>query len=378
MTTTPGTPGATDPTPPAQAPRPPRKGSRASRAFQLRRVLSVLAWFRSHPDATLMTTAERFGVSVPQLREELTQVAYSGLPGLLPGDTVDLTVDGAQVTLNDLQGLGRPLALTGTEAAALELNLEKLASILADGEREAADAAASVLRSLVRFRRDGTAIPAGGPGTAEDAEGTAGTGAAGEQPPASTAASSVSSASSVSAASPTAVALARLREAVTARRWVRFPYLSVSSDSRTVREIIPDTVAVLDGVGYLWGRADAGQGPAEQRCFSVARMDGVEVLDRPAPVACPRTIPADDPFGFLDVADSWAQLTLTEEAMWMLEYLPVWHVGGTTVEIPDTGQWLDRFLLAYAPEITAVAPADIAARAGRKCAAALAAYGRLA
>lgn len=360
MTTAPDTPGATGPTPPAQAPRPPRKGSRASRAFQLRRVLSVLAWFRSHPDATLMTTAERFGVSVPQLREELTQVAYSGLPGLLPGDTVDLTVDGAQVTLNDLQGLGRPLSLTGTEAAALELNLEKLASILADGEREAADAAASVLRSLVRFRRDGTAIPAGPAGTP---------GAAGEQTP---------PASPASAASPTAVALARLREAVTARRWVRFPYLSVSSDSRTVREIIPDTVAVLDGVGYLWGRADAGQGPAEQRCFSVARMDGVEVLDRAAPAACPRTIPADDPFGFLDVADSWAQLTLTEEAMWMLEYLPVWHVGGTTVEIPDTGQWLDRFLLAYAPEITAVAPADIAARAGRKCAAALAAYGRLA
>lgn len=348
----------------------PRRGSAKSRTVQLRRVLSALAWFAAHPDATLMATAERFGVSVPQLREELTEATYSGLPGLLPGDTVDLVVEGTVVTLGDLQGLGRPLALTATEATTLELNLEKLASILTDDERADADAAAAVLRSLARYRRYGRHT--GHAGISGDA---APTGAAESGDAAGQEAGERSPAPAVPGELAT---LTLLREATATRRWVRLSYLSVSSDTRGVREIIPDTVAVLDGVGYLWGRTDAGQGTADQRCFSVTRMSQVQILDRVAPAACPRTITAADPFGFLDAADAWAELTLTDAAMWMLEYLPVWHIDDTRVEIPDTGPWLDRFLLAYAPEITAVAPAEVAERAADKCAAALAAYRRLA
>ncbi|CUU67358.1 helix-turn-helix transcriptional regulator [Corynebacterium variabile] len=324
---------------------PPRRGTRKSTLVQLRRVLSVLAWLHAHPDATLMTTADRFGVSVPQLTEELTRVQESGLPGLLPGSLVDLTVTGARVTLNDTLGLDRPLALTETEAGTLELNLEKLASILADGERADADAAAARLRSLVRFHGD-----SGGTG-----------GFAPDLP-----------------AGPGAGVLAALRGAVASRRWVRFSYLSVSSDSLTTREIIPDQVSVLDGVGYLWGRTDADQSADDQRCFAMTRMDAVEILDRTAPAALPREIDAEDPFGFR-TAEQWAELELTEEAMWMLEYLPVWHVEGTTrVEIPDTGTWLERFILAYAPEITGVVPDALAERVRERSAVALAAYRRLA
>ncbi|MGO2851670.1 MAG: hypothetical protein ACTICF_09535, partial [Corynebacterium variabile] len=59
-------------------------------------------------------------------------------------------------------------------------------------------------------------------------------------------------------------------------------------------------------------------------------------------------------------------------------YLPVWHIDGTRVEIPDTGAWLERFVLAYAPEITAVVPDTLAERVEQRSAAALAAYRRLA
>lgn len=323
----------------------PRKGSRKSTLIQLRRVLSVLAWLRAHPDASLMTTADRFGVSVPQLTEELTRVQESGLPGLLPGSLVDLTVTGARVTLNDTFGLDRPLALTDAEADTLQLNLEKLASILTDGEQDDADTAATRLRALVETGEDSGAD-------------------SGDVAP-------------VRPAGPGAGVLAQLRRAVAARRWVRFSYLSVSSDSLTTRELIPDQASVLDGVSYLWGRTDADQTAADQRCFAVTRMDTVEILDRPAPAALPREIDAEDPFGFRD-AEQWAELELTEEAMWMLEYLPVWHIDGTRVEIPDTGAWLERFILAYAPEITAVVPDTLAGRVGQRSSAALAAYRRLA
>ncbi|HJG46222.1 WYL domain-containing protein [Corynebacterium variabile] len=319
----------------------PRKGSRKSTLVQLRRVLSVLAWLRAHPDASLMTTADRFGVSVPQLTEELTRVQESGLPGLLPGSLVDVTVTGPRVTLNDTFGLDRPLALTEAEADSLELNLEKLASILADEEQADADTAATRLRSLVTSGEDSVDV------------------------------------APVQPANPGATVLASLRRAVASRQWVRFRYLSVSSDSLTTREIIPDQVSVLDGVGYLWGRTADGQAGGDQRCFAVTRMSAVETLDRPAPAALPREIDAEDPFGFRD-AEQWAELELTEEAMWMLEYLPVWHIDGTRVEIPDTGAWLERFILAYAPEITAVVPDTLAGRVGQRSSAALAAYRRLA
>lgn len=319
----------------------PRKGSRKSTLVQLRRVLSVLAWLRAHPDASLMTTADRFGVSVPQLTEELTRVQESGLPGLLPGSLVDLTVTGPRVTLNDTFGLDRPLALTEAEADSLELNLEKLASILADEEQADADTAATRLRSLVTSGEDSVDV------------------------------------APVQPAKPGATVLASLRRAVASRQWVRFRYLSVSSDSLTTREIIPDQVSVLDGVGYLWGRTADGQAGGDQRCFAVTRMSAVQTLDRPAPAALPREIDAEDPFGFRD-AEQWAELELTEEAMWMLEYLPVWHIDGTRVEIPDTGAWLERFILAYAPEITAVVPDTLAGRVGQRSSAALAAYRRLA
>jgi proteasome accessory factor C len=319
----------------------PRKGSRKSTLVQLRRVLSVLAWLRAHPDASLMTTADRFGVSVPQLTEELTRVQESGLPGLLPGSLVDLTVTGPRVTLNDTFGLDRPLALTEAEADSLELNLEKLASILADEEQSDADTAATRLRSLVTSGEDSVDV------------------------------------APVQPANPGATVPASLRRAVASRQWVRFRYLSVSSDSLTTREIIPDQVSVLDGVGYLWGRTADGQTGEDQRCFAVTRMSAVEILDRPAPAALPREIDAEDPFGFR-AAEQWAELELTEEAMWMLEYLPVWHIDGTRVEIPDTGDWLERFVLAYAPEITAVVPDTLAGRVGQRSSAALAAYRRLA
>ena len=288
-----------------------------------------------------MTTADRFGVSVPQLTEELTRVQESGLPGLLPGSLVDLTVTGPRVTLNDTFGLDRPLALTEAEADSLELNLEKLASILADEEQADADTAATRLRSLVTSGEDSVDV------------------------------------APVQPANPGATVLASLRRAVASRQWVRFRYLSVSSDSLTTREIIPDQVSVLDGVGYLWGRTADGQAGGDQRCFAVTRMSAVETLDRPAPAALPREIDAEDPFGFRD-AEQWAELELTEEAMWMLEYLPVWHIDGTRVEIPDTGAWLERFILAYAPEITAVVPDTLAGRVGQRSSAALAAYRRLA
>ncbi|MDN6386130.1 MAG: hypothetical protein L0J86_00360, partial [Corynebacterium sp.] len=67
------------------------------------------------------------------------------------------------------------------------------------------------------------------------------------------------------------------------------------------------------------------------------------------------------------------------------EYLPIWQVdepGPLRAAIPDTGDWLERFLLAYAPTIRAAVPQDgerdLAHRVARRARAALDAYRTLA
>ncbi|QQC47830.1 WYL domain-containing protein [Corynebacterium bovis] len=180
-------------------------------------------------------------------------------------------------------------------------------------------------------------------------------------------------------------------------------YLSLSSDVRSTRLLVPDHVGIVEGRTYLWARewtpADADPGavpgtlpgttpdavpdavPASavgpQRTWAVARIRGVRALDVEAPPAVLPDVDPEDPFGFAG-HDAWATLTLAPSGAWMYEYFPVWHVDGEddgVVTIADTGEWLDRFLVAYSPEIVDVAPPDVAERVRERARRALGVYG---
>ncbi|RRO86040.1 hypothetical protein CXF30_08300, partial [Corynebacterium bovis] len=180
-------------------------------------------------------------------------------------------------------------------------------------------------------------------------------------------------------------------------------YLSLSSDVRSTRLLVPDHVGIVEGRTYLWARewtpADADPGavpgtlpgttpdavpdavPASavgpQRTWAVARIRGVRALDVEAPPSVLPDVDPEDPFGFAG-HDAWATLTLAPSGAWMYEYFPVWHVDGEddgVVTIADTGEWLDRFLVAYSPEIVDVAPPDVAERVRERARRALGVYG---
>ncbi|MEL4152683.1 WYL domain-containing protein [Corynebacterium bovis] len=179
--------------------------------------------------------------------------------------------------------------------------------------------------------------------------------------------------------------------------------MSLSSDVRSTRLLVPDHVGIVEGRTYLWARewtpADADPGavpgtlpgttpdavpdavPADavgpQRTWAVARIRGVRALDVEAPPAVVPDVDPEDPFGFAG-HDAWATLTLAPSGAWMYEYFPVWHVDGEddgVVTIADTGEWLDRFLVAYSPEIVDVAPPDVAERVRERARRALDVYG---
>ncbi|MGO1949576.1 MAG: WYL domain-containing protein [Mycobacteriaceae bacterium] len=347
----------------------PRRGTTDYSAWQVRRVISLLAWLQSHPESTLMSAARVFGVSVPQLREEVKQAGSSGLPPYLPGSTLEFSVDTMHATVVNSLGLDRPPALTDVEAGTLVLSLERLGSVLSPEDRASVASATTKIRSLLQENRDRReqfvpdefTTPAG----RQDEEASAPSGADAEH-------------------------LSVLREAVATRRWVQLDYLSVSSDTTRPRELIPDQLEFINGEGYLWAR----NSELDQRCFSISRMSGITVTGREAPPVQERRIDATDPFGFAHPDQRWAQIELDEGAGWMFEYLPLWQLDDTDGEeslralIPDTGAWLERFLLAYAPQIRAAGTSgdadpggqerDPGHRAADRAAAAVEAYRRLA
>ncbi|MDK8509903.1 WYL domain-containing protein [Corynebacterium bovis] len=383
---------------------------------QFIRTASLLAWFRDRPRASLMEASRRFGVPVAQIRHELKQVSDCGIPGYYPGSLVEVSLDRMTATVDFAAGLDGPLQLTTMEAGVLLFCLEALGSTLPEEERSDVDGAARAVRRLLRSRRGAGArggVVTGGDGAAgdgagEDGPGGAGSGGEGDDDARSGGAGSTSDDAGAGAdvgggprdGADTAAVLTR---AVADRRVLAVDYLSLSSDVRSTRLLVPDHVGIVEGRTYLWARewtpADADPGvvpgtlpgttpdavpdavPASavgpQRTWAVARIRGVRALDVEAPPAVLPDVDPEDPFGFAG-HDAWATLTLAPSGAWMYEYFPVWHVDGEddgVVTIADTGEWLDRFLVAYSPEIVDVAPPDVAERVRERARRALGVYG---
>ena len=86
-----------------------------SNAEQFLRTLSILAWFRSHPDSSLMAASRALDLSTAQIAHELGQVSQCRVPASILDMPVEITVDRMRATVEFSAGLDRPLALTAME-----------------------------------------------------------------------------------------------------------------------------------------------------------------------------------------------------------------------------------------------------------------------
>ena len=63
-------------------------------------------------------------------------------------------------------------------------------------------------------------------------------------------------------------------------------------------------------------------------------------------------------------------VAVAETARWMLEYQQMWVIdddveangGDILVTMPDTGDWIERFIIAYTPSVRCSQPLELAAR----------------
>ncbi|WP_433393765.1 helix-turn-helix transcriptional regulator [Micromonospora sp. KLBMP9576] len=315
-----------------------RGGSRAS-ADRLARLLNLVPYLLARPGIELAEAAGDLGVTERQLREDLELLWVCGLPGYGPGDLIDMAFDGDRVTITYDAGIDRPLRLTPDEALALVVALRMLAETPGVTNREAVE------RALAKIEH------AAGDLVAAPVE---------VRMPADT------------------HRVEELRTAVESGRALSITYYTAARDETTDRVVDPLRMLMVGGRAYVeaWcRRAEA------VRLFRADRIDAVTELDERA-VVPPQARPHDLTEGVFRPSPDLPLITLRigRGERWLTEYYPCERVdagGGdhwlVSLRVTDLG-WARRFVLGLGPDVTVVAPVELAEQVRAAAAAALDAY----
>jgi len=310
---------------------------------QVRRLLSLVPYLREHDGAAVADVAAAFGVSPKTLRADLNVLWMCGMPGLSPGDLIDIDMDAVDgegvIHLSNADYLTRPLRLTADEALALVLALRTLREIAGPDQRAATD------RALAKLEGAAQATPTGS--------------------------------ASVAVTSATEDVRATLADALQRGRRLDLTYDTATRDETTQRSVDPLRLFVLDGYGYL-----------EAWCY---RAEGLRTfrLDRIADAAVTDVAVAPHDVELADLSAGWfagladapvVTLELAREAAWVAEYYPT----ETTAPGPDGGvvatfrvtdpAWLRHLLLRLGGSARVLSPSGAGDAAAEAAQEALAAY----
>src|SRR5690606_24145599 len=109
----------------------------------VRRLLALLPYLLEHPGARVADVARAFRISEEQLIADLGVLWFCGLPGLLPGDYIEVEMDAVEgegvIHVSNAEILSRPLRLTADEAMGLLVALRVLRDVGHPSERATVD-----------------------------------------------------------------------------------------------------------------------------------------------------------------------------------------------------------------------------------------------
>jgi proteasome accessory factor C len=282
---------------------------------QVRRLLALVPYLREHDGAPLNEVAAAFGISPVTLRADLDVLWMCGMPGLTPGDLIDIDMDAVDgegvIHLSNADYLPRPLRLSADEALALVLALRTLRGIAGPGKRAAIDSALGKLEAV------------------------AGSQAHSEQ-------------ASVLVRGARDEIQAKVTDALQRGKRLDLTYDVATRAETTRRQVDPLRVFVLDGYGYL-----------EAWCYLAGGLRTFR-LDRIAAVEVTETDVAEHDVQLRDLSAGWfdtladapsVTLELDPPAAWVAEYYPTEHVsprsdGSLVVTLRVTHpSWLEGMLL---------------------------------
>jgi proteasome accessory factor C len=282
---------------------------------EVQRILALVPWIVAHPGTAKADIAQRFGITIEQLDEDLGLVLMIGVPPYSPGDYLDVIEDadgGVTILLADY--FRRPLRLTPAEGLALLAAGRALLAVPgSDPEGPLATALAKLEAAL---DLPDLVVDVGAPAH-----------------------------------------LDAVRDAVAHHERLEIDYWSAGRDELTTRQVDPGVVFFALGAWYVGGfchRAD------DERMFRVDRIRGLRGTGEHF---------EPEPTGFESgevyspaASDPKVTLRLAPTAAWVPEAYPTQSVterpDGTldvalTVSEPA---WLDRLLLRLGPEAEVVDP----------------------
>ncbi|HEX6338455.1 MAG TPA: WYL domain-containing protein [Jiangellaceae bacterium] len=312
---------------------------------QVARLLSLLPYLLSHPNARVAEVAELFGVSERQIMRDLNVLWFSGLPGLAMGDYIEVDMDAVEgdgvISVSNADYLARPFKLGTDEALALVVALRTLAAMPGSYDRGAIDRAIAKLEQAAGSaaeRATAVRVEVDGDSVAEVA--------------------------------------AVVRQALDEKRRLHLSYWVPGRDETTERDVDPMRLALADGRLYLEGwcrRAEA------ERLFRLDRVAAISILDVPASVP-PQARARDLSAGIFQPSpdDELVTLAVTPAGRWVAEYYPCESVtetddGGLIIQLRVADRrWLRRLVLRLGGTGRVVEPADLAAEVVTEARAALA------
>lgn len=123
---------------------------------QVSRLLTLIPYLQRHPGARMNVVADAFGITPEQLRRDLAVLWMCGLPGLLPGDMIEIDMDAVEqdgvIHLSNADYLSRPVTLSAAEALTLVVGLQSLLHVAGPEAAEAITGALAKLRSALGSR----------------------------------------------------------------------------------------------------------------------------------------------------------------------------------------------------------------------------------
>jgi proteasome accessory factor C len=314
---------------------------------QVARLLSLLPYLLSHPNARMAEVASLFGVSERQILRDLNVLWFSGLPGLAMGDYIEVDMEMAEgegiINVTNADYLARPFRFGTDEALALVVALRTLAAIPGTYDRSAIERAIAKL----------------------------------EQAAGSAAERSTDVRVEVDADAVADVA-ATVRQALDEKRRVHLTYWVPGRDETTERDVDPMRLALADGRLYLEGWCRRAE---SERLFRLDRITSIEILQVAAEVPA-KARSRDLSAGIFQPSpdDELVTVELAPAGRWVAEYYPCETVTEgddgklkVTLRVADR-QWLRRLLLRLGGAGRVVDPPDLADEVLAAARAALSAY----
>lgn len=321
----------------------------ARRIDELTRQLNLLPYFQRHPNRTVMEAARDLGLQPAEIMEDLNRLWMCGLPGLLPGDLVELEHSYTSVKIHNAQGMDKPLRLTPTEAGVLLLTLESLENLPGLTDQEAVVSAAEKLRRIMGDYT--TAVydsVADGESDGDNAT------------------------------------LSVLRDALQHNRQVCFTYHSHSSDTTRIRQVSPARIFTHEGAAYVRAWEEAA---GDHRTFRIDRIRDITITTATAqPHLARLRFSADDPF---DVGGDTGRVffLLREDATWLADYMSMDVSGESEFITDDAGitwvpasrplysrDWFVRFSISQADRMKVTGPTSLVDSINAKISVGLSAY----